>query len=120
MGAATIMVVDDDDDLRLAICDILGDLGYITLGQRSGDDALLELRGGTRPDAVLLDLNMPGLNGWDVREAMLADRDLAGIPVALMTAARTLDGRSMVGLEVIQKPFDMRRIADTLSRMCPP
>ena len=82
------MVVDDDDDLRDAICEALRDVGYQTLEVRGGQDALDQLKAGVRPDLLLLDLMMPGLSGRDVWEALRGDPVLGKIPVVFISAAR--------------------------------
>src|SRR5688572_9904551 len=65
-----VLVVDDDSDTRDALEQILGDAGYPTLGVPSGEDALELLRSGMRPCVILVDLMMPGMDGWELIPAI--------------------------------------------------
>lgn len=87
--AARVLVVDDTPmNVRLLV-DMLGAAGYEALAAADGAQAL-ELVGSGRPDLVLLDVMMPGLNGFQVCEKLRADPATALLPVVLVTA---LDGR---------------------------
>ncbi len=79
------MVVDDEADIRSMIRLALELRGYHILEASDGEDALQKLRDGARPRLILLDLMMPGLNGWGFREQQLADPELAEIPVLIFT-----------------------------------
>jgi CheY-like chemotaxis protein len=112
-----VMVVDDDDDLRDTIIDVLQMAGYSVSGQRDGVEALEALRTGARPDLVLLDLMMPRMTGWELYEAMSAMPTLADLPVLIMTAMRSADGpRPPAGLETIQKPFALQALLERIER----
>jgi two-component system CheB/CheR fusion protein len=63
--AARILVVDDDRDSVTGLLHLLNDEGFTALGAGAGEEALSALRS-FDPDAVLLDIAMPGLNGWEV------------------------------------------------------
>jgi hypothetical protein len=75
-----ILLVDDDDVLRESIAEGLEDVGYTVIRATDGNDALGHLRNSSLPSLVLLDLLMPGMNGWQLCEVMHADPALAGIP----------------------------------------
>jgi CheY-like chemotaxis protein len=81
----TILVVDDDDDFRTALCEVLSQAGYPVEQAASGEAALLRLEGET-PGLVLLDLKMPGIDGWGVIERMRAEPRWAAIPVLILSA----------------------------------
>jgi CheY-like chemotaxis protein len=82
------MVVDDDPDVRAAICELLETEGYEALAAANGALALARLRGGgVRPGAILLDLMMPFMNGWEFRAEQLRDPQLRAIPIVLLTAS---------------------------------
>src|SRR5262245_42539143 len=68
-GGATILLIDDDSLVRLAFGRILGESGFRVLCPESGDRGLALFREST-PDAVLVDLNMPGMSGLDVLSAV--------------------------------------------------
>lgn len=98
-----VMVVDDNEGLRESICELLEDEGYRTLSMGGGASALTRLRtGDEKPDLILLDLMMPGMNGWDFREEQARDPSLASIPVVVMTASRELQG--IRAAEIVYKP----------------
>ena len=73
LGSPYVMVVDDDDEIREALSDVLTDEGYEVVGARDGQQALQFLREGRRPHAILLDLWMPVMDGWQLRHELLSD-----------------------------------------------
>ena len=82
-----ILVVDDDQDLRNTLSDLLDQVGYSVAVAQDGLDALSQLRAGTRrPGLILLDLQMPNMNGVEFRGEQLKAAELANIPVAILTA----------------------------------
>lgn len=122
----TILVVDDDADIvdltRLA----LEKGGYQVIPARSGPEALQVLEG-TRPDLILLDINMPEMDGWQVLKALKVDDRTTSIPVA-MFSIKTEVRDKLLGLQqgaydYISKPFSydellgrVRRIFETLEQ----
>jgi CheY-like chemotaxis protein len=80
-----ILVVEDHPTLRQAILLVLRDAGMLVQEAAQGDVALAALRR-ERPDAILLDMNMPGASGAEVLTALRADPATATIPVIVMTA----------------------------------
>jgi CheY-like chemotaxis protein len=83
-----ILIVEDDPDTQEAFCTAIGDAGFDTKSVKDGREALDYLRGGGRADAILLDLMMPRMDGWQFRRRQLADQTLAHIPVVVVSAAR--------------------------------
>ncbi len=102
-----LMIVDDDDDLREILADIMSSQGYEVAAFADARKALAALEGGLSPFLILLDLMMPGMSGLEFRAAQLDDPRLAEIPVAVVTAAASLtDGdRTMSNVETLRKPF---------------
>jgi CheY-like chemotaxis protein len=84
---ATILVIEDDRDIRECMADALEMEGYAVASAGNGREALDRLRRGLRPDLILLDLLMPVMNGWEFRQVQLADPLLAGIPVVIVSAS---------------------------------
>jgi two-component system response regulator MprA len=116
-GGALVMVVDDDDDLREALIDVLELAGHRTAAMRDGAEAVMALRGGVRPDLILLDLMMPRMTGWEVHDALRASPALAQLRVVVMTARRTGDGPDApAGVEVIHKPFALEGLLAVVER----
>lgn len=121
MTIRTILLVDDEPDIR-AIAEIalhaVG--GFRILLAGSGPEALDRLAA-ERPDLVLLDVMMPGLDGIATFAAMRARPDLAGLPVIFMTA-KVQRGEieryvALGAIGVIAKPFDPMTLADEIRRI---
>jgi CheY-like chemotaxis protein len=83
-----ILVVEDSDDLRATLRDLLEDEGYAVLTAANGIEALEVLAAGVRPGIILLDLMMPVMDGWEVLAAMQEDAELATLPVLSLSASR--------------------------------
>jgi CheY-like chemotaxis protein len=81
-----IVVIDDDEDMREILSEVLAEEGYRVRCYRNGAEALAELRRDGDAALILLDLMMPVMNGWRFREEQSRDRDLAGIPVIALSA----------------------------------
>jgi CheY-like chemotaxis protein len=86
-----VLVVEDDDDLRESLVELLQLEGFEVSASANGREALERLRAPGRPSAIVLDLMMPVMSGAEFRAEQLRDPALADIPVLLLTAAH--DGR---------------------------
>jgi CheY-like chemotaxis protein len=82
----TILVVDDDAEIRESIADLLRDEGYEAIVASQGREALAQLRGGQRVALIILDLMMPVMDGWAFLEERARDADLKRIPVVVVSA----------------------------------
>ena len=114
----TVLVVDDEESVRLVAEEILRYLGYKALTAPSGDCAVEQLRGGARPDVVLLDLIMPGMNGFQTLRAIRAiDPD---VPVLITTgyadraASESLVSEGADGF--VNKPYQIETLAAHLEK----
>jgi len=108
-GAATIVIADDDEDIRRLLRLLLRDTAYSIVECTDGRSALEACRRGD-VDLALLDIEMPHLDGFGVLAAIRADRTLDGLPVILLTA-HALPGGVVKGLDLgahdyLRKPFD--------------
>ncbi len=101
-----VMIVEDDDEIRELLAEMLADRGYLVSTARHGKDALELLRAKPQPNIVLLDLMMPVMDGWQLRAEMLADPKLASIPVIIVSGAADLqDGSEMLkAARLLTKP----------------
>src|SRR5688572_5458821 len=84
-----ILVVEDDPEQRETLCAMLDLEGFEHAEASNGREALDYLEGFPAPCLVLLDLDMPVMNGWDFRRIQLADERLSAIPVVVVTANAT-------------------------------
>jgi CheY-like chemotaxis protein len=97
-----ILVVDDDTDIRDSIESILAESGYTVRRAENGEVALQRLNA-KRPSLILLDLMMPKQNGWAVLEAIRANKEMAAVPVLVISAHASSPPAGAQGL--IRKPF---------------
>jgi CheY-like chemotaxis protein len=112
-----IAIVEDDVDLRETLEEILAHAGYRPLGYSGGHAALAGLRTlGALPALVLLDLMMPGMNGWEFREEQVRDPALRIVPVVVMTASTSLDTHPIDVNEVLRKPVEIPILLGAIAR----
>jgi CheY-like chemotaxis protein len=118
-GSGTVLLVEDDEDIRASIADILNDEGFAVVGAVDGADALRYLREAAEPPRlILLDLMMPVMDGWQFRAAQLADERLAKIPVVILSAATDVR-RHAAQLRVedyLVKPLDVPLLLNAVER----
>ena len=118
-----VLLVDDDINVRDAMGEILEGEGLSVVVAGDGREALDLLRAGPKPSVIVLDLTMPRMDGWDFRQAQVADPNLKDIPVIVATAsgfsAETI--RSQFGdVHFLDKPFDPATFLDLIARCCQP
>jgi DNA-binding response OmpR family regulator len=104
---ASVLVVDDERDIREAVSEVLADEGYEVFGAGDGAEALSKLRA-FHPSVVVLDLMMPRMNGWEFREAQQRDPDVSRIPVIVLSALGKAAG--IDAAEFLQKPFALEEL----------
>jgi two-component system response regulator MprA len=118
----TVLIVDDDTDLREGLGELLEEDGYGVATATDGMDALHKLRQGLRPSVILLDLMMPRMNGWEFRQAQLSSDELKDIPVVVITAAGLGEAaiRTQFGdVGFLPKPTSEQALRDAIRRRCP-
>jgi len=115
-GATTVLVVDDDAAARDLVSRFLRREGFRVLTAATGEQAL-RLAGEQLPDAITLDVIMPGMDGWEVLHALKADTTLSDIPVILLTITDDHNlGYALGAAEYLTKPVDWGRLATVLER----
>ena len=114
----TVLLVEDDHDVRETIAEVLTDEGYVVVTAADGHQALEQLRGGLRPFAILLDLMMPGMNGYQFRAAQRAEPAIADVPVIVLTADRLIDQKAaeLDAAAYLRKPTPLDELLSTLER----
>jgi urea transport system substrate-binding protein len=114
--AATVLVIDDDPNARDLIARCLSKQGFLVRTSASGQ-AGLQLAKELLPDAIILDVMMPSMDGWAVLSALKADRDLVDIPVIMITFLDDQNqGLELGAAEYVRKPLDYKRFAALLSK----
>jgi CheY-like chemotaxis protein len=116
---AHILVVEDDRDIRDSVVEILEDEGYTVSDAGGGREALDRLEHGPgRPDLILLDLMMPGMNGFEFREKQLESEKFGAIPVVVITADATAQERSapLQAAAFLRKPIKIQPLLNTIKR----
>lgn len=109
MPAPNILVVDDSTDSRFLVEIILEDAGYQIRSAENGYSALAQVEE-SPPDLMVLDLMMPGINGYEVMQVLRYDDRFPYIPVLIMTACHRLEWLEETNVEadgLIHKPIDV-------------
>ena len=114
VGASTILAIDDDPAARELLQRLLSKEGYHTIVAASGEEGL-RLARATSPDAILLDVRMPDLDGWEVLTQLKSDPELADIPVVMISIEDERASLSALGaLDYLVKPIDSERLLSIL------
>jgi DNA-binding response OmpR family regulator len=112
--AARVLVIDDEGPIRLLCRVNLEAAGMVVHEAKDGMTGLEVARRET-PDVILLDVMMPGMDGWDVFGELLEDERTANIPVVFLTARAELRdqarGLELGGVDYVTKPFDPLELA---------
>jgi DNA-binding response OmpR family regulator len=103
----TVLVVEDEPDIREAVVEVLAEAGYDAVGATDGRDGLEKLHA-CHPALVLLDLMMPGMDGWAFRAAQRGDPEVSRIPVIIVSALGRVAGLDAAGF--IEKPFELEQL----------
>lgn len=120
-ASGSILIVEDDESLRRILARHLRGQGYHVDEAASAEEAVDALEGGVRPAIVILDLNLPGDNGWDLlRGPELA---AAGSPAVIVASAITVSPRRLAEFNVagyLPKPFPIETLVATVERLLNP
>jgi len=112
MNGLVLIVEDNERNLKL-VRDVLGFAGFATLEARTAE-AGIELARLQKPDIVLMDINLPGMTGFEALAALRADALTASIPVLAVTAYAMKDDRARIlaaGFDgYLEKPVDVRAL----------
>jgi DNA-binding response OmpR family regulator len=115
-----ILVVDDDPGVVELICFNLEKAGYSVDSAGDGIAALKKARA-TAPDAILLDLMMPEMDGFSVCETLRRDPATSGIPIMVVSAARSefarMNGLGAGANDFVSKPFSPKRLIERLQAL---
>src|ERR1019366_3238301 len=113
----TLLVVEDDADIREALAGLLKMEGFLVTGCSNGREALDWLRVSPKPDLILLDLMMPVMDGWQFRVVQKDDPELATIPVLALSADSTPKAAAIDAEAYLKKPVDYDTLIETIDRL---
>lgn len=119
-GTRSVLVVDDNAEMRQALAFVLEAEGYIVMVAGDGLEALTRLREDRVPGVILLDLMMPNMDGAAFRRHQLDDPRLAEIPVVVCSGERSgAETALRLGTEgYLAKPLDVDRVLGVVQRFC--
>ena len=118
----SILIVEDDLDVREALTQVLEFEGYAVAGVTNGQEALDRLRAGEHPSLILLDLMMPVMDGLQFRAEQMGDPSLAHIPVIVISADGKVDQKvaSLGVAGYMKKPLDVDSLLALIARVGAP
>jgi CheY-like chemotaxis protein len=110
--------VDDEADIRDIICMVLEEHGARAVGAASGREALDLLCAGAPPRLVILDLMMPGMDGWEFRRTQLADPRVADVPVLVLSGDGSVERKAadLRAIGYLSKPFEFEELLHKVER----
>lgn len=119
MTCPLVLVVDDDDAIRGALCELLDEAGFATVSARHGLEALqLLARLPTAPAFIFLDLMMPIMDGWAFCRSRWKSRTLREIPVILISAVDMSGSNRPTGVDAfLSKPLDVEEVTRLAARI---
>jgi CheY-like chemotaxis protein len=116
-----VLVVEDDDDVRQSLREMLEEEGYRVITAGDGSEGLQQLRA-ARPCLVLLDLLMPRMNGFELLAAVKADSTMAPVPPIVVISAGDVGSRSRAlqagAARFLPKPLNLERLLGIMSEYC--
>ncbi len=114
----TVLVVDDEALIAMALEAALEDAGFQVATAANGRQGLERLAEAPRPEIVLLDMMMPVMNGPAMLAAMAADADLRGIPVVVLSSLPEEAVRDRAGgvTAILRKPYTAEQVLDAIAR----
>ena len=120
MQNARVLVVDDEAPIRL-LCRVNLEAEKMDVLEAGDGPTGLEMARKEHPDVILLDVMMPGLDGWRVAEELLEDPATSSIPIVFLTARAELRDRArgldLGGLDYVTKPFNPVELAPLIREL---
>lgn len=116
--SANILIVDDNPDNLRVLASMLGDEGYFVRPAIDGPTALIAAED-KRPDMVLLDINMPDMNGYEVSQRLKQQPDMQDVPIIFISALDDVGSKVRAfehgGVDYVSKPFQFAEVAARVS-----
>lgn len=104
----TVLLIEDNADALEALAQILEHEGYMVATACEGREALDYLARHPAPNLIMLDLMMPGMNGWEFRSELAKVPAFANVPIVVMTALA--DSAKIIADAIVSKPIDLKRL----------
>jgi two-component system response regulator MprA len=117
----TLLLVEDNEVVREGLAVALRRAGYAVALAGNGQEALSALRGGVRPDLILLDMLVPVVDGWRFLEQRRREPALAAVPVVIMTGVGVASAEWAAGLGaagLLRKPVETEELLREVRRCC--
>ncbi len=111
-----VLLVEDDDALREAFVGALGEGGFRVASVPDGRAAIRWLGEHIRPALILLDLWLPGMDGWELREEIARHAHLRDIPIIVVTAVPNQTAELLDVRAVLEKPVTVPQLLETVTR----
>lgn len=113
-----IAVVEDEEEARTFLIQILEFEGFHAMGFANGAEALRYLENADAPSLIILDLKMPVMDGPQFRAAQLKSPKLAKVPVIIVTALDPSAAAGMSALRVFRKPLNVEALVNVVRQNC--
>ncbi|MFO7677918.1 MAG: response regulator [Thermoplasmatota archaeon] len=114
-----IMIVDDEEDIRRSVGQVFQASGYEIITANNGNDCLNKLDD-SLPDLIILDIMMPGMNGWDVAAQLKKNDKWNHIPIVFLTAKAdelSIGFGGLASVDYIVKPFDILTLKEAVEKI---
>lgn len=108
-----ILVVEDDSAVRQMMRDVLEMEGYEVVTAKEGGEGIEQLKTFPLPEVILLDLMMPGVNGWKFLDYLKENPSLAKIPVVVCSACNET-AKTIKPSAIVEKPVKLNILLDTI------
>lgn len=115
-----VLVIDDNPDLLDIVDAILSNSGYIVAKAQSGENGV-QVAKALHPDLILLDINMPRMDGWEVLSLLKGQNETKNVPVAIFSVRTDLRDKMMGfqrgAVDYISKPFQYNKLTEKIEKI---
>lgn len=116
----SILFIEDEEELLITVGNLLSDKGFDVICVKTGEEAISYLTD-NKPDLLLIDLKLPGMDGFDIMKEVRSKESIASIPMVVLTAYNDLNAmmhaKKSGAADYITKPFDFEYLITTVSNI---